>query len=68
MRKNKNNYLGGINLQDLANALTDPASRFEFPVKPFKFEIDFSPASKSTIYIVGGAIALGLFLNAINKK
>lgn len=61
----KQQYLSGINLEDLANALTDPSQRFEFPVKPWKAEIDLSQETKTLIYLVGGGIALGLFVNAL---
>ena len=61
----KKEYLSGINLEDLANALTDPRKRFEFPLKPIQF--DLAPASKAAILIIGGAIAIGLFLNAAKK-
>ena len=62
---NKKEYLSGISLDDLAAALTDPKKRFEFPIKPIEF--DLSPASKTTIILIGSAIAIGLFINASKK-
>jgi hypothetical protein len=60
----KQQYLSGINLEDLANALTNPNERFEFPIKPWKAEIDLSQETKTLIYLVGGGIAIGLLVNA----
>lgn len=55
----------GINLDDLAAALTDPRKRFEFPIKPF--QIDLAPGTKVVI-IASVAILSGALIYLANRK
>jgi hypothetical protein len=56
----------GINLKDLANALTDPEKRFEFPIKPMKTEIDLSTPTKLVIIALGASIVLASIIRISN--
>ena len=51
---------------DIWNALTKPGEQFKFPIEPI--ELDFSKKTTSTIYIVGGLIAMSIIGASVLKK
>lgn len=55
----------GINLDDVAAALTDPRQRFEFPIKPF--QIDLAPGTKIVIIASVALLSASILLLATKK-
>lgn len=64
--KNRNNIHlgGGISIQDLAAALTDPEKRFEFPIKPIETKIEFTPNAAGVIIGAAAILAAGAIITA----
>lgn len=60
----KQTLSGGISLEDLANAFTDPNKRLNFPIKPIETKIIFDPLAIATI--IGAASILAIGISKIN--
>ena len=57
----------GISLNQLIEAMTDPAKRFEFPMKPPTAQFDLSPGTKITI-IAATALLAGAIIYLATPK
>ena len=57
------NYLDEGFFSKVGAAFTDPEKRFEFPIKPFEF--DMSQESKNAIYYGAAILAMGAIITAI---
>jgi len=58
----------GLTWDDLANAMTDPNKRFEFPIKPMTYQIDLTPGAKVVVISAAAMLTLGMIAIATRNK
>ena len=59
-------YLSGINLEDVAQALLDPDKRFNIPFKPY--EVKTTAGTNAAIIGAAALIGLPVLILAMRKK